>query len=111
MKNILILLFMCISIIGIAQSKKTAEINFKVYGKCDMCETRIENALDVKGVKLADWDLNTKNCKVIYNTEKISEEQIYKIITEAGHDTDKIRASDEAYDQLHKCCKYERAKD
>ena len=43
-----------------AQSKK---ISFIVSGKCDMCKERIENALDIKGIKFADWNEETKICK------------------------------------------------
>ena len=79
-----------------------------VYGKCDMCETRIKNALDVKGIKFAEWDLSTKICKVIYRSDKITEEKIHNLISQAGHDTEKKKSSEKAYQSLHHCCKYKR---
>lgn len=71
-----------------------------------MCEERIENALSVKGVKYADWDLKTKVVKVVYKESKINESQLHALLTEAGHDTDARKATDEEYDQVHNCCKY-----
>ena len=71
-----------------------------------MCETRIEKALDVPGVIMAEWDVETKKAKVAYKTKVISEEQIHQLIANVGHDTDKIKATDEVYANIHGCCKY-----
>ena len=94
-----------------AQNKKTVDTEFKVYGNCNMCKMTIEKALDVKGVRRAEWDRGTKMLKVSYKSKYISEEQLHELIAAAGYDTEKTRASDEAYEKLHKCCKYERRKD
>ncbi len=71
-----------------------------------MCEERIENALDVKGIKAAEWNKTTKACEVSYRSDKITEEQIHALLNEAGHDTDKSKASEEQYGTVHACCKY-----
>lgn len=76
-----------------------------------MCEERIENALSVKGVKSADWDLKTHQCTVIFRSDKISEEEIHKLLNEAGHDTEKSKASDEQYSRVHTCCRYREGHD
>ncbi len=73
-----------------------------------MCETRIENMLDVKGIKIADWDIETKMCRVVYRKDQISEDQIHQLLANGGHDTKKIKATDEAYNKLHHCCHYKR---
>ena len=104
MKNLLILMALALSSLSYAQKK--AEIEFQVSGVCGMCETRIEKALDVPGVIMAEWDVETKKAKVVYKTKVISEEQIHQLIANVGHDTDKIKATDEAYVNLHGCCKY-----
>ena len=44
-----------------------------------MCEERIENALDIKGVKFADWSVETKMCTVKFNPEVISEKKFIKL--------------------------------
>jgi len=89
-------------------SAQATKISFEVAGKCDMCKDRIETALDVKGVRMAYWSLDTKICKVTYNPSKITEKEIYKILAEAGHDTQACKAPDKAYNGLHHCCRYER---
>ena len=106
-KNIFAILLVSITFSGIAQtSKKYTEINFRVEGNCGMCEKRIENALDIKGVKLADWNVKTKNCRVVFKNTVITEEEIHKIIAKEGHTTEMVKATKEDYDNLHGCCKY-----
>lgn len=104
MKHLLILMALALSSLSYAQEK--VEIEFQVSGVCGMCETRIEKALDVPGVIMAEWDVETKKAKVAYKTEVISEEQIHQLIANVGHDTDKIKATDEVYANIHGCCKY-----
>ena len=43
---------------------------------------------------------------VVYKSDKISEEDVHKAIAGAGHDTEKIKATDEAYSKVHGCCRY-----
>lgn len=84
---------------------------FKVYGNCTMCKNRIETALlKNKNIKKATWDVNTKIVTVEYDPHMISVDAIHKIIADAGHDTDKIKSSDKAYQSLPGCCQYERKK-
>ena len=104
MKHLLILMALALSSLSYAQQK--VEIEFQVSGVCGMCETRIEKALDVPGVIMAEWDVETKKAKVAYKTKDISEEQIHQLIANVGHDTDKIKATDEVYANIHGCCKY-----
>ena len=35
---------------------------------------------------------------------------VKKAVAKVGHDTDEVKATDEEYDNLHGCCKYERNK-
>lgn len=106
MKNISILFFIVISSVAYAQSSKVVKADIKVYGNCGMCKTRIQKALDRTGIKTATWDSKTKNLSVVYNAEKITEEQIHKFIADVGHDTDKVKAKDETYAKLPFCCLY-----
>jgi copper chaperone CopZ len=82
--------------------------NFRVSGNCDMCKKRIEKAAKLTGVKSAVWNTETGIMNVSFVPSVISADQIQQRIAEAGHDTDKYKASDEAYSKLHKCCRYER---
>lgn len=103
--KVLIFILISISIVSLAQ-QKTVTANIKVYGNCAMCKNRIETALDQTGIKLASWDSKTKNLEVVYNSKKISEQQIHEWVAAAGHDTDKVKAKDEVYSQLPFCCLY-----
>ena len=70
--------FLFITNCSISQTK--SEVIF-VDGVCGMCEKRIEsNCLATKGVKLADWNKESKMLKVIYNEKKISLDEIHKKI-------------------------------
>jgi copper chaperone CopZ len=95
---------------GISQSDKIKKIKFQVNGVCEMCKNRIETALDVKGIRLADWDIKTKFCRVKFNSEVISENKIHQLIAKLGHDTSKCKATDEDYNNLYYCCHYNREK-
>ncbi len=90
-----------------AQNKKTEE--FKVYGKCGMCETRIEKAVDaVPGVVSSAWEQKTQMLTVTYKGKKVQAIAIHKAAAKVGHDTDLERADDKVYDALHACCHYDR---
>lgn len=95
------------SVAVFAQSK-TEKIEVK--GKCGMCETRIEKAANsVEGVSKADWDQESMMATVVFDESKTSLDDIQKAIAEVGHDTGKHKASDEIYDKLPGCCKYDRS--
>ena len=95
---------------GISQSDKIKKIKFQVNGVCEMCKDRIETALDIKGIRLADWNIKTKFCRVKFNSEVISENKIHQLIAKLGHDTSKCKATDEDYNNLYYCCHYNREK-
>ena len=99
----------CSFLLGFSGFAQTTKVSFEVAGNCSMCKERIENALDIKGVKFADWSSKTNICKVTYNSSKITEKEIHKILANAGHDTKECRSPDAAYLNLHYCCQYERA--
>lgn len=92
-----------------AVSRKLETTKFKVYGNCGMCKDRIERALkSQKGVVAASWDEETMMVGVKYQSGLITEDELHQALAQAGHDTDKARTSDETYENLHFCCKYER---
>jgi len=95
-----------------SQSKKTEaskqNVEFKVWGNCDMCKETIETALDVKGIQSADWNVESKKINVVYDSEKISENKIHELIAASGYDTEKAKGNDKAYKDLPDCCQYTR---
>ncbi|NQV78826.1 MAG: cation transporter [Lutibacter sp.] len=108
-----LLLFIGILLIGIsskAQEKnKNAKITFEVNGICEMCKERIEMAaLKTKGVKFANWEIETHQLSLIFDERKLDEITIHNNIAAVGHDTKKATATNEAYNNLHNCCKYDR---
>jgi copper chaperone CopZ len=91
--------------------QKLTTVKFKVYGNCGMCKTTIETALKgVKGIAAATWDVDAKIITVTYNSKKIELMDIHKKIAGVGYDTDKVKAKDEVYSNLHGCCQYDRPK-
>ena len=79
---------------------------FFVDGICGMCKTRIEDlANSVKGVKWAEWNLESKQLMIKFE-EEISIEKLAKSLSKGGHDNWMYTAKDKAYSNLHSCCKY-----
>ncbi|MFN4083515.1 MAG: heavy-metal-associated domain-containing protein [Bacteroidia bacterium] len=105
MKKILVIVFSILATTTFAQ-KNIEEATFAVKGNCGMCKNRIESALDIKGVKLANWDSKTGMLHVVFNTKKTNLETIHKAIANAGHDTDREKANEEVYKNLPDCCLY-----
>jgi copper chaperone CopZ len=105
MKNILIILGFLTSFGVYSQSTVKTE-TFVVKGNCDDCKERIENAADIKGVKISSWDVDKKVFSVTYNPEKTSLEQIQKAIAAKGYDAGEQKGNDAAYKKLPKCCQY-----
>ncbi len=82
---------------------------FEVKGNCGMCETRIEEAAkSVVGVSAADWNQKTKILEVSFDESKTSGHKVQMAIAKVGHDTPMHKATDEVYNALHGCCKYDR---
>ena len=91
----------------VVQAAETA--TFKVGGKCGMCKNRIESAVkELDGVQSVNWNKETKELTVKYDTTKLEEVAIHEKIAAVGHDTEEMKAADKAYDSLPGCCKYER---
>ncbi len=89
--------------------QQTDSVTFKVYGKCGMCKKRIEKAANgLDGVSEANWDVDSKEFIAQYDAAKVSEKEIQEKIASVGHDTEKVKATDNAYNDLPGCCKYDR---
>lgn len=109
MKTMKVVLVMALMVMSttVFGKKKTEE--FKVYGNCGMCETRIEKAAGaVEGVIKAVWNQETNMLEVKIDTKKAELLDVHKAVAKAGHDTDLVRAKDDVYAKLHSCCKYDR---
>jgi periplasmic mercuric ion binding protein len=89
-----------------APATKLKTENIKVSGMCESCKSRIEKAAKLDGVSKATWNKDTKILTLIFDPSKVSSDDIQKKIAAAGHDTEKYKANDKAYNALPGCCKY-----
>ncbi len=66
-----LLLLILTSITANAQ-KAMVTVTFTVAGNCKMCKDRIEAAVDIKGVKNANWDRETKVMRITYDSAGVA---------------------------------------
>lgn len=86
---------------------KNARASMEVDGVCGMCKERIEKAaIRTKGVKSAVWSIQTHELSLIYDARKTNIDSISNNIAAVGHDTKVIKATEEAYLSVDKCCRY-----
>ena len=97
--------FASFSLVVSAQDKTET---FKVSGECGMCQTKIEKAAKNAGASFASWNTESKELKVSYDAKSTDKTKIQPAIAKVGYDTPEYKATQEAYDKLHGCCKYER---
>ncbi len=103
-----LIIAMCLlgMMMGMAQ-EKNKKMTFEVDGRCEMCKNRIEKAaLNVTGVKYAVWDIPTHQLSLVVDERKTNPMAIKMALAEVGHDTKELKATQEAYDGVHACCKY-----
>lgn len=105
MKTALIAIIVFLSLRASAQ-QSVSTATFIVKGNCEECKTVIENAADIKGVKILTWNQKTKVATVTYQADKVSIAQIQQAIAAKGYDTGNYKGNDKAYKNLPKCCKY-----
>ncbi|MDB5222225.1 MAG: hypothetical protein JWN83_892 [Chitinophagaceae bacterium] len=110
--NIYAALLFSIFAINFSFAQKTTILNkkenIKVWGNCETCKKRIENAAKSGGAVTADWNDESQILAVSYDGAKTSSEKIQKAIASSGHDTQAFKADNKAYNKLPSCCKYER---
>lgn len=103
-------LFILASILFFGQSAlaqtKTEKID--VAGSCGTCKKKIEGAAKKAGASYASWNIDTKVLTVKYNSQSANTAKIEQAIAAVGYDTPDYKASDDVYDHLDECCKYER---
>lgn len=106
MKQLVLIAVFLIGGMGFSQNKN-AKATIEVDGVCNMCKERIEKAaVRAKGVKMANWSVETHELKLIYDERKTDLKKIQQSIADVGHDTKDIIATDKAYHSVHPCCFY-----
>lgn len=106
MKKFIVLSMMVVTVFGYAQNKN-AKATIWVDGVCMMCKERIEKVcIKTKGVKMADWIVDTHELKLIFDERKTNLTTIQQNIAAVGHDTKEFKAKDEDYEKIDACCHY-----
>ena len=103
-----LLSFLFIGIANFVSAQKQTE-TIKVSGECGMCKSKIEKAAKSAGASFAEWNVDKKVLTVKYNSSSTNTAKIEQAVANAGYDTQNIKATEEAYNKLHGCCKYDRA--
>ena len=108
MKRLVFFFLMALTFLsqGIVFAGNNVTKRFNVNGVCEKCKARIENAAYIKGVKYADWNVDTHDLTVKYDSTKTSPEIILKNIAKSGHDNELFKAEDADYNKIPSCCKY-----
>ncbi|NQZ44382.1 MAG: heavy-metal-associated domain-containing protein [Flavobacteriaceae bacterium] len=104
--TIFTLAFTFCTVVVFAQ-QKNKKMAFEVDGVCEMCKMRIEKAaLEVAGVKFADWNIPSHELTLIVDERKTNAMAIKSAIVKVGHDTKELKATEEAYRKVNPCCRY-----
>src|SRR6187399_1935270 len=101
--SIIVLLLLSFNLFG--RTNDTTVI-FKVNGACEMCKERIEKTLRIRGIRSADWNVDSKMLTLVYSPTIVSLPKVHKIIAGVGHDTELEKAKDAVYNELPECCHY-----
>jgi copper chaperone CopZ len=112
MKTINIFLATVFALISICSNAQTQQAvkkeTVKVWGNCEMCQSRIEKAAKAAGATFAKWNVDNKILTVSYSPSKATINTIEKSVAAAGYDTEHLKGSDDGYSKLPECCQYYR---
>jgi hypothetical protein len=90
----------------IISCKSINEVTFTARGCCPSCENSILESLQIDEVKSAKWNQYNEEINVKFDSDRISEDILQRLVSQAGYDTDLYRATDSVYLALPKCCHY-----
>jgi len=102
----IVTVFASLDLTAQVNKSKDSTVSLRVSGACEMCKERIENALKIRGVRSANWNVDSKMLTLVYSPTIISLLKVNKIIVEVGHDTELEKAKDAVYNELPECCHY-----
>jgi copper chaperone CopZ len=84
------------------------ETSFGVKGNCGMCKKTIETAAkSLDGVIKADWDKQSKQVSLVYDSQIIDLMSIHQAIANSGYGTELVENNMDSYENLPLCCKYD----
>jgi mercuric ion binding protein len=110
MKNLLLIIIAVTGLTTVtsAQVKKTSQtVTIQTPTvQCESCKKRIEEYLKrEEGVIKSNVDFKKHVTKVTFYTDRTNTENVKTAIANAGYDADDVKANEEAYKKLPKCCK------
>jgi len=89
----------------VVKKTNTETVVIQTNAECGQCKERIEGELNyVKGVRFAELDVPTKQLKVSFNADKITEAELKQKVAEIGYDADEVKAVPSAQQKLPACC-------
>lgn len=92
---------------GTSPIKGDQTFTLLVPGVCEMCKARIEStAMDVSGVKKAQWDIKTDTL-VVVGSAKMDKQKIANALAKAGYRSELAAANPKGYKKLPACCQYD----
>ena len=84
------------------------ETSFGVKGNCGMCKETIESAANsLDGVITADWNKETKQLSLVYDSQIIDLLSVHQAIANSGYGTELVDYDMDKYENLPLCCKYD----
>lgn len=87
------------------KAPKTQTVVIKTSAECGSCKERIEGKLNyTKGISFSELNYDTKELTVKFKTDKISIDEIRKILSELGYDADEVKANPKTQKELPACC-------
>lgn len=104
--SLFIIVLLSFSTIVFAHTKSET---LKVSGECGMCKKKIETAAKQAGATYAEWNTDSKILTVKYTANSTNKAKIEQAVAGVGYDTPSVKATSEAYEKLHGCCKYDRS--
>ena len=82
------------------------QVAIQTSGICEMCQYTLEKDLTFqKGVKSAEFDLDTKVLTLVYNPKKTDPQTLRERVTKVGYHADTLARDPEADEKLPRCCK------
>lgn len=91
-----------------ANIKNAKTVTAKISGSCQMSETAIKNAGNVKRIANVEWNMNTHMATITFDSTQTDKDEILKRIALAGYDNEAYLAPDRAYSNLSNDCQYKR---
>ena len=87
------------------KAPKTQTVVIKTSAECGDCKERVESKLNyTKGISFAELNYEKQELTVKFKTDKISLDEIRKIVSELGYDADEVKANTKAQKELPACC-------